>query len=234
MKRHRLYFLAVIVAVTLPLGPARATLLQDELTKPFRKWTKAEANKLLNDSPWAKTQEESSVYGLGVPTDFKFTLRLRSALPIREALVRLKQIEAHYDQLSEQERATFDAKTKGLLDCPACADNYVLSLSSRSENSPGWDLAFRSYEKMTLAMLQENIFLANDKGEKRKLVHFIPPKAAGEETVFFFARLDEGGTPLINLETKKLVVRLNSQNAGSVKNFEFDVTKLIVNGKVEF
>jgi len=148
--------------------------------------------------------------------------------------VRLRQIEAHYDQLNEKERATFDAKTKGLLDCPACADNYVLSLSSRSENSPGWDLAFRSYEKMTLAMLQENVFLANDKGEKRKLVHFIPPKAAGEETVFFFARLDESGKPLIGREDKKVVFRLNPQDAGSVKNFTFDVSKLIVNGKVEF
>ncbi len=117
----------MIAAATVPLGLARATWPQDEQTKPFRTWTKAEAKKLLNDSPWAKTQEVSSVYGLGVPTDFKFTLRLRSALPIREALVRLKQIEAHYDQLSEKERATFDAKTKGLLDCPACADNYVLS-----------------------------------------------------------------------------------------------------------
>jgi len=224
----------MIAAATVPLGLARATWPQDEQTKPFRTWTKAEAKRLLNDSPWAKTQEVSSVYGLGVPTDFKFTLRLRSALPIREALVRLKQIEAHYDQLSEKERATFDAKTKGLLDCPACADNYVLSLSSRSENSPGWDLAFRSYEKITLAMLQENVFLANDKGEKRKLVHFIPPKAAGEETVFFFARLDESGKPLIGREDKKLVFRLNPQDAGSVKNFTFDVSKLIVNGKVEF
>jgi hypothetical protein len=222
------------MAVTVPLGLSSSTLPQGEQTKPFRTWTKAEANKVLNDSPWAKTQEVSSVFGLGVPTDFKFTLRLRSALPVREALVRLKQIDAHYDQLNEKERATFDSKTKGLLDCLACADNYVLSLSSRSENSPGWDLAFKSYEKMTLAMLRENVFLSNNKGEKRELIHFVPPKAAGDETVFFFARLDGGGKPLIGLEDKKLMFRLNPQDAGSPKNFEFDVAKLIVNGKVEF
>ena len=105
--------------------------------KPFNQWTKAEAKEILNDSPWAKTQVALAVYGLGVPTDFKFTLRLRSALPIREALVRLKQIEAHYDQMGEEARMSFDGKMKGLLDCPACVDNYVLSLSSRSENSPG-------------------------------------------------------------------------------------------------
>ena len=202
--------------------------------KPYAEWSKAETEKLLNDSPWAKTQEVRSLYGLGPPTDFKFTLRLRSALPVREALVRHKQIEAKYERMSEKDRAAFDARTKGLLDCPACADNYVLSLSSRSDNSPGWDLVFRSYEKMSLAMLQENVFLTNEKGERRKLVHFIPPKAAGEEAIFFFPRLDDSGKALIGLENVTLSFHLSPQNAGSVKNFDVAVTKLILNGKVEF
>jgi len=208
---------------------------QDPWTnKPFAEWSKAETEKLLNDSPWAKTQEVRSGSGLGPPTDFKFTLRLRSALPVREALVRHKQIEAKYERMSEKDRAAFDARTKGLLDCPACADNYVLSLSSRSDNSPGWDLVFRSYEKMSLALLQENVFLTNEKGERRKLVHFIPPKAAGEEAIFFFPRLDDSGKALIGPENVTLSFHLSPQNAGSAKNFDVAVTKLILNGKVEF
>lgn len=231
MARLQVQLLAAFVALVLPFDRSAT---QSETLKPFSTWTKAEAKQILNDSPWAKTQEVRSVYGLGIPTDFKFTLRLRSALPIREALVRLKQIDAHYDQMNEKDRASFDARMKGLLECPACANNYVLSLSSRSDNSPGWDLAFRSYEKMTLSLLQENVFLTNDKGEKRKLVHFIPPKVAGEETVFFFPRLDDAGKPLISSEVKKFSLHLSPQNADSVKNFDFEVSKLVFNGKVEF
>ena len=222
-----------LALVMLP-GLARSVAPQDPQTKPFRTWTKAEANKILNDSPWARTQEARSGYGLSVPIDFKFTLRLRSAVPVREAMVRLKEIEAHYDQMSENDKTAFDSKTKGLLDCPACANNYVVSLSSRSDNSPGWDLVYRSYEKMSLELLQQNVSLANEKGETRKLVHFIPPRAAGEEAIFFFSRLDEAGKPLIGPSNKKLSFHLNPHEAGSVKNFDFEVAKLVENGTVEF
>ncbi len=204
------------------------------LSKPFNQWTKSEADQVLNNSPWAKTQEVRNSYRVDSVIDFKFTLRLRSALPVRQALVRLKQIEAKYDQMGEKVRAAFDAKMEGLLRCPACSDNYVLSLSSRSENSPGWDLVYRSYSHMPVDLLQQNVFLRNERGGQRKLVHFVPPKAAGDEAVFFFSRLDEKGEPLVVPSNKKLSFHLNPQSADSVKNFEFDVSALILNGKVEF
>lgn len=231
----RLNSLLAVFVILLAIGQFRPAWGQDDwIKKPFAEWSKSETERVLNDSPWAKTQEVRSVYGLGPPTDFKFTLRLRSALPVRQALVRHKQIEAKYERMSEKDRAAFDARIKGLLDCPACANNYVLSLTSRSDNSPGWDLVFRSYEKMTLALLQQNVFLTNEKGERRTLVYFIPPKAAGEEAVFFFPRLDDSGKPLISPENKTLSFHLSPQNAGSVKNFDVEVSKLTLNGKVEF
>ena len=69
------------------------------------------------------------------------TVRLRSALPIRQALLRLKQIEAKYDNMSENDRADFDARMKGLIDCPACGENYIITLgppvSQRQEHRSG-------------------------------------------------------------------------------------------------
>jgi hypothetical protein len=206
----------------------------DWFTKPFQKWTKSEALEMLNNSPWARTQEIRSSYGISQPVDFKFTARLRSALPVRQALVRLKQIEARYDSMNENERADFDAKTKGLLDCPACADNYVVSLSSRSENSPGWDLVYRSYSHMTLNLLEANVFLGNEGGERRRIIHFTPPRAAEEEALFFFPRFDANGRALFSPSDKKILFYLNPQTADSVKNFEFDVSKLVKDSQVMF
>jgi hypothetical protein len=154
----RTYVAVVLVAVA--SGPAG--LAQDDWSKkPFNRWTKAEAEKVLNDSPWARPQTvkisvasrsrrvagapvdtsggspaiaSADLGGAEAPVDFTFTLRLRSSRRVREALVRLKQIEASYDKMSAAEQAEFDAqpKIKGLLECPACAENYVLTLSARS------------------------------------------------------------------------------------------------------
>ena len=203
--------------------------------KPYTEWSKSEANKVLNDSPWVKTQEVRIPQGgANAPLDFKYTLRLRSALPIRQALVRLRQLEAKYDKMSAADKAAFDEKVKGLLECPACADNYVISLSSKSESYPNADAVFDVLKTATLPALQKYVYLANDTDARRTLVHFTAPKAAGGEAMFFFPRLDEQGQPLFSPTSKKLLFRMSDRNAGASTNFEFDISKIVVNSNVEF
>jgi hypothetical protein len=225
--------------------------------KPYQQWTRAEANKVLYDSPWAKTQEariefgkqiraiagaviigqgpvRGELGGANAPIDYKVTMRLRSSLPVRQALVRLKQLDANYDKMTETGKELFDAKLKGLLDCPACALNYVVTLSCKSENYPGQDLLFEGLRGARLAAIKPYIYIANDRGEKRELVHFVAPKAAEEEAIFFFPRFDDEDNPLVKPDTKKLYFRLSDNNAKAITNFEIDVSKLIVNGEVAF
>lgn len=228
--------------------------------KPFKEWSRSEAEKILNDSPWASQQEvriqfdkeaqkaAGSYSGVSsaaaaqsqmevsrdLPVDFIFTLRLRSALPVRQALVRLRQLQTDIEKLSAKELAAFDAQTKGLLECPACADNYVVALSSRSKNSPGADAVYAAFKGGRLADLQRYVYIANERGDRRALVHFVPPRVPGDEATFFFPRLDEKGSPLLGPENKELLVNLTDKQANSITNFKMDVSKLIVNGKVEF
>ncbi|MBI3651263.1 MAG: hypothetical protein HY231_09485 [Acidobacteria bacterium] len=232
-----------IVTLTAMLGllvlPTLARMGFDKnefLSKPFSQWTKSEATKILNDSPWALIQEERSfgVINSQFPNDFKFTLRLRSALPVRQALMRMKQLEANYDKMSASDKTAFDAKNKGTLDCPACAQNYVVTLSSSSESQRDFDWVFRTYRSATLESVQNYIFLAVDKGEKRSLVHFIPSKAIGGEAMFFFPRFDDKGSPLVTPNNKKLRFQISSSDGSLSKNFEFDVAKLLLNGEVAF
>jgi hypothetical protein len=235
-----------------------AVLAQDELPKkPFTQWTKNEAGKVLNDSNWAITQEAridfgtqvrkiaggpttdqghlaAEMNGANVPVDYRVTLRLRSALPIRQALVRLKQLEAKYDSMSEKDRVAFDAKTKGLLECPACAQNYVVTISCKSTNYPGADALYEGLKGATLPGVKPYVHLLNDRGEQRELIHFVPPKSPGEETVFYFPRFGEEDKPLITLRDKKLYFRLSDNNSKAITNFEIDVSKLILNGEIAF
>jgi hypothetical protein len=228
--------------------------------KPFEKWSKNEAEKVLNDSPWTSKQElrlkfdkevqkaAGSYSGVtsaaaaqaqtevdtDLPVDFVFTLRLRSALPVRQALVRLKELETDVEKMSNEQLAAFDKQTKGLLQCPACADNYVVTLSSKSRNRPGADAVYNLFKGGRLTDLQRYVFIANERGERRQLIHFVPPKVPGDEATFFFPRLDDNGSPLLTATSKQLLINLSDNQPTSVGNFQFDVSTLLMNGKVEF
>jgi hypothetical protein len=238
---------------------------QDWSAKPFTQWSKAEAEQLLNDSPWARKQQiliryaerstsvaggtnpavaqggllrsegnTAAMAGARAPVDFIFTLRLRSALPVREALVRLKQIEAHYNEMPAADRAAFDVRMKGLLDCPGCANNYVLTLSSKSNENPGADAVYTLFAAAKLADIKRYVTIANDRGEKRELIHFVPPRVPGDEATFFFARLNEKGQPLLTRNSKQLLFNLTNNDINMVANFKIDVSTLLVNGEVSF
>jgi len=234
---------------------------QNELPqKTFQHWSRSEAEKILNNSPWAKQQEVrikfdketqtaagsySGISGAAaeqsktevtsqVPADFVFTLRLRSALPVRQAVVRLKELETNIEKMDPKDRIAFEAQVKGLLDCPACANNYVINLSSRSSSNPGADAVYSTFKGGRLADLQRYIYIANERGDRRQLIHFVPPKAPGDEAIFFFPRLDEKGALLLTLESKELLINLANNQADSITNFRIDATKLMLNGKVEF
>jgi len=264
LKRTRA--VAISVGVLLLLGAA--AFAQTELVrKPFRQWTKREAEQLLRAAPWVHTQEvrirragqaqrvaggpnpavaqggllstEQNTALLGgaqAPVDFVFTLRLRSALPVRQALVRLKQIEAKYDAMNDQEKAAFDVdpKIKGLLACPACADNYVLTLSSKSKESTGADAVYTVFKGARFDDIKRYIFIADERGARRELAHFVPPKVPGDEAIFFFPRRDEKDTPLLTPASKELFLNLTDKEINIVTNFRIDVPKLIVDGAVEF
>jgi hypothetical protein len=228
--------------------------------KPFTQWSRSDAENILENSPWSSHQEvrlqfekerqtaAGSYSGVSaasaagsqtevmsdLPVDFVFTLRLRSALPVRQALVRLKQLESDSKKLSRKDLENYDTQIKGLLECPACAGNYVVTLSSKSLNRPGADAVYTAFKGGRLSDLQRFVYLANERGERRQLIHFVAPRAPGDDAIFFFPRLDEKGAPLLTPESKQLLINLSDKQVNSVSNFKIDVSKLVMNGKVEF
>jgi hypothetical protein len=229
------------------------------MTKNIDQWDKLDVETVLNKSAWVKKQEVripfqgqvSAVAGAGttaedidarrttlggahIPVDFEFTLRLRSALPIRMALVRQSQLDANYDKLGKEERAALEPKLKGLLNCPACSENYVITVSSRSKNYPGADAVFSSLQGAKLVDLKRYIFLSTSSGKKRELTHFVPPKSPGDEAVFFFARFNEQGEPLITPDDKEILFRLGDKDNNLATSFRIEVSKIMVNGQVIF
>ncbi len=225
---------SLITAVALTLNALAQDVWRD---KPFNQWSKEEAEKVLLDSPWARLSARSgaAIYRSVSAPDPAFNFRLRSALPVRQAMLRLRQLREKYDQLSEAKKADFDEKNRPLVECPACADNYVIALHPPPGGREPLPRALltTSHDRIKLA-----IYLSNERGERRELIHYVPPKsAASGEAVFFFPRFNEKGKPLLTPANKRLVLNIGSEALGgdqAVNRFEFDVSKMVVNGKVEF
>ncbi len=209
--------------------------------KPYQQWTAEEAEALVRNSPWAQTRAEPmSVRKLDPqiePADTVVTVSLRSALPERQALARLTQIRNKYERKSEHDKAAIDAKNRVLLECSECTDYYMVAISPgpRSTNPRFKNLA---WDRQSLAWMKQSVEFKNEKGETRELVRFISPDFNGGEALFYFLRFNSNGESLISPANRRLTISFDSRIFGWApwkrQTFEFDVTKIIVNGKVVF
>jgi hypothetical protein len=80
-------------AIQLPTG----LLPEAIVTRDWKQWTAVDCDVILNYSSW----------GLSWTTEVE---QLRSALPIREALLRQLQLKKHYDTMNSAEKLEFDKK----------------------------------------------------------------------------------------------------------------------------
>ena len=238
---------------------------QKFLQKSYKEWSADEASKILKDSGWAN--EYQSEEGLisaqqqqqardsndnnrgtyrgnqgRVDIPAPITMRLHSAMPIRQAMVRLQQIGANYDKMNAEDKQKFDDQKAKFLECGICKDYYVVTLSKWKDTSTS--VSDGIFQTMTLDELRGKIYLLNDKDEKLELTQFTPPKNAADAAVFFFKRTNEKGEPFFT-SSDKLVrfVFSNELRTGTVnaysklipKSFDFKVAKMLsADGKLEF
>lgn len=262
MKFNKHKFLLLVLMGVLTV----AVSAQKTLEKPFQKWSKEEAIKIYNASAWAQTYQSPEASALAAQREIAreqgqtansggnnprstarnfglppVVIRLYSALPLRQAVVRLRQIDAGYDKMDEKQRADFDKSTQGLLDCKICKDFYVVTLTKFIDRSAQY-VDEGVFQRMGLEQLKNNVWLVNEKGERRDLVEFNPPKNAADMTVFYFARADDKGVSLLTPESKKLEFVfdnsfLDARNPYAPllpRRFEFNVSKLVVGGNLLF
>ena len=235
------------------------------LQKPYTEWSLDDVSKIYNDSPWAfkyQSAEGSAAAALEQQTrearDTRLSgsdrgnlgrgsvpapvlVQLYSGLPLRQALVRGRQLGAKYDKMSPEEKAKFDASTANLLACPLCNDHYIVTLTKMKDSSGRVDDGM--FQTMTLEDLKGKVWLVNDKDEKLELFQFTPPKGAGESAVFFFKRVREEGNPFFATTDKEIKMmfanelRAPNSNAYAAlipRSFDFKVSKLVVDGKIAF
>jgi len=206
--------------------------------KPYHKWSRDDAEKVLSQSPWVRTyqsaegqaaidkeamlkeQDNLRITPGGRATDARaqkadlavagILVRLHSSIVVREAIVRLQEIAAGYDRMDDQKRAAFDASVKDLIDCPYCRNYYIVTMNKAVDSSHR-SVEDGLFQTMTNQQMKGSVWLVNDAGVKAPLAQFIPPKGAGADAVFFFQRRDAEGKELITPESKTFKIQFSGE-----------------------
>ena len=183
---RRFYTVAVLVI----LGLAAITSRADDfwLKKDWKTWSKSECKKMLEESPWAKrflvdnnsvdtslpliTRHPGDTPGLSVSHpgagEITYFAEIISATPVREALIRQRQIEQKFDKMNDAEKSAFDAKMEKQLSF--IKENTIAVRVVLNASKPALaDAANGYWQSLPASTAPPSTFLITEKGAK------IPP-----------------------------------------------------------
>jgi len=211
--------------------------------KQYTEWSEKECRKMLEDSPWARQWINSVVLNRisdatqgtarEAHPEVRFTFQLRSALPIRQALVRQGQLARGYDQMTEEQKKAFDQEAQQFLSARS-PDKVVVYVEYSSNEQTLLRDVTRDWKIQTTAKLKGITYLAGAKRLRAPLEEYIPPR--GDSPVFqlVFPRTVEG-RPIVGPEDKSLQLQLiNPLPSGGQIIVDFKVKKMVVDGELIF
>jgi hypothetical protein len=186
--------------------------------KDYRQWNDAECKKMLENSPWAAVYPIGSVSmeplkggrNSTSPNDLnhentprvEYHVQIRSALPIRQAVVRQALIKQKYDQMTPDQKKAIDQQTEKYL-----AGNYqdrIALYVGFGANIKDDDTNLATYwQRQTTDMLKNTVYLINDRGVRVPLLAYVVNGGAAREFEFDFPR-EFNGKPVILPEDKSV------------------------------
>jgi len=270
--RTRLLCAALTCAALILAAAAHPASAQFWEKKPWTEWSKGEAEKILTDSPWSRTFSSSDVKleaggirGGGtaereVRPTIEYIAQLRSALPVRQAVVRLMQIQSKYDKMTAEEKRNFDRQANDYLnqDFSNRVVVHIVYSANVSVLQQGLDDTWRT----STTDLPADTYLVAPNGSRIEMVRYEPASPGTPEFELIFKK-ELNGEPIVNKIDKKFHVQLPMINKDKIRQqtalptqlmgtsqsrgpgqetaffetrvlFEFDVAKMMFNGKLEY
>jgi hypothetical protein len=179
------------------------------IEKPFTEWKKNEVFKVLNDSPWARQQTHAHQIagkgsGIGGEKEIysQYTVRFFTALPIREAYVRISQLMNNYDQASAEEKRAIDQRFSKPLSMDI--SEQIIIAAEFAGNDPEKRMGIdRQLKQMTVEEFKQSVYLISDRLGRVQLIAYYPPAPDGTGLKFVFPRTVDG-KPVIAPEDKNV------------------------------
>ncbi|HEX7287925.1 MAG TPA: hypothetical protein VF532_17180 [Candidatus Angelobacter sp.] len=242
---RRLWFL--VVAVLAVAGYAQGPWAK----KDWKQWSNEDCKRILEESPWASRWSRSDIkmanvatrtsgtQGVGseAETGVFYVVQLRSALPIRQAVVRQALIANKFDRLDAKQQESMLKQTEDFLDRKYDDVIVVHVIYGSNVQEYNRDLAAFWQTHYPEGAVPQEALLHGPKGQKITPTRLLSPRGGAQEFELIFPRLVEG-EPLLGPHDKTLGVEFASPAVGSVSAarvfVEFKVDKMVVNGQVAY
>jgi hypothetical protein len=229
----------------------------------WTRWTNEECYAVLNSSPWAYgifsiDSDNPNLRAIIGRSSRKFaegTIQLRSALPVREALLRQLQIDQKYDVMTAQQKLAFDQQFPVEMSENA-SDPILLYIEHDGQNnetvdvgsgismshtrpSPAREVALKLTDG-TLVMPIKTEAIQNDEDQNKYLYSFPrtivgkPVLSADDQALnFVFGRTLEGGKRIRPIQYPNKFRALVGEREIH-KGVSFLTVDLMYNGKLEY
>ncbi len=237
------------VFVCLVVGLLALTVVAQKPSKPYQEWNEKDAEKMLDNSPWGRTQVETDTSemffkpdqmtpgGAGSSADraangatnqsisINYRVRFLSARPIREAFARkvlLSQKEPN-PQLASQLTNFVEGGT---------ANFIVVAVDFDTKDPRFRNIPAEAFAAAVVSTLKTTTYLDRGDGKRVFLADYRPPSGDGLGAKFIFPRqLDE--KPFLTADTPQ--VRFYSEVSKKVKlDVRFKVADMKYNGNLEY
>lgn len=227
-----------------------ASVLIAQTGKPWLEWNMKETTKVLNDSAWGQTQLETkqadggsaAVTNTGssrnmVPRDpskdapgaitsyIKYYIRLLSAKPVRQAIVRKVILDSpEIDAERKKQLMSFAEATS--------SDFIVIAVAAEAKDASTGGEALQAFKAATAASLKESTYLERDDGQRLLLADFVAPVADGLGAKFVFPR-KLNNQPFLEPGSGQL--KFYSQLSKKVKlEARYKVSEMMYDGRLEY
>lgn len=236
MKGRKLAVLAALVLIC-----AAALLAKDFWETPFDKWSQKDVVKMITESPWAASHMGTSA-GLTKEggrsgeneTYYKITGRFFSALPIREAYVRMSRLMNKYDEMNAEQKQQFDARFNKPLTLDF-SDTVVIVLDySSNPNDANFTRDMKNFlDTATAETLKQNVYLITKANGRVDLKEYHPPGKMLPGPTFVFPRMING-KPIVSAEDKELRFQVGWMPTVNGIYIDFKPQKMIYKGQLSF
>ena len=219
--------------------------------KPWTEWSQKEADKMLNDSPWAQLQKDTDLSeqffrptsdgrtsgrapnsgqrleegATNQATNVTYGVRFFSARPVRQAFMRVIQLQQKITDPAVLERM------KNFAEVPS-ADSIIIAVTVAGSDKRSLGSVMQVINSAATGTLKNTTYLERNDGKRLFLQEYVPPGRDGFGARFIFPRA-EGDQPFLNTDSGE--VRFVSDFGSSIKlNRRFKISDMMLDGKLEY
>jgi hypothetical protein len=218
--------------------------------KPWLEWNMKETTKILNDSAWGQTQLETREADSGsaaitntgssrsmTPRDaskdspgaitsyIKYYIRLLSAKPVRQAVVRKLILDSPEMEAERKDQLKSFAEA-------ATSDYIVVAVVAEAKDNSMGAEASQAFKVATLESLKASTFLERADGQRVQLSNFVAPIADGLGAKFVFPRM-LNDKPFLEPGSGQL--KFNSELSKKIKlEARYKVSDMMYDGRLEY